>query len=139
MLYTWFLPPDYNQFKLRHEIKIHSFETYNDRIVSWKIVYDKEFIQTIMFTCIANFLIDKKIRYKNFEIRYFSPVRDSKSICYNRKFVLFEFVITVKFCKYLLKINFGDSTRHPYIRDFATYILVLNNFYCICLLWMVLT
>lgn len=50
----------------------------------------------------SNFLNCEEIRYKSVKFRYYTHLRDSKSVRYIRKFVIFEFVVTLTFFKDLL-------------------------------------
>ena len=53
---------------------------------------------------IIQILKSLKVRYKRCKIHLILPQRESKSVRYIRKFVISEFVITVKFYKDLLRI-----------------------------------
>lgn len=52
----------------------------------------------------ANLIICEGIHYKSVKFHYYLSLWDSKSVFYIRKFVIFEFVITEKLCKDLIKI-----------------------------------
>lgn len=78
----------------------------------------------------ANFLCQREIRYQSLKFRHFTTLRDSKSVRTIRKFVISKFVITVTFCKYLLRILPGISKKLPDIWNFAISVIVLNEFDC---------
>lgn len=46
----------------------------------------------------------KKNSYKSVQFCYYSPLRDLIPVRYIRKFVIFEFVVTVSICKNLIRI-----------------------------------
>lgn len=77
----------------------------------------------------ANFLNFKEICYKNVKFRNHLPLRDSKSVRYIRKFVICEFVITVKFWRFVKNFT-RNSKKLRYIRGFAKFVFVLNEVYC---------
>lgn len=57
-----------------------------------------------MLSGINNFLNCKVIRFKRVEFCFYSPLRDSKPVRYFRKFAISGFVITVQYCKDLIRI-----------------------------------
>lgn len=64
---------------------------------------------------VQTFQTVKKIVIKVFIVRYYLPLRDSESVRYIR-FVISEFVISVTFCKDLLRINLGLKKTLLYSR-----------------------
>lgn len=95
--------PHYKLFLLRHEMKIQSFEMYDNRIENGRIIVE---INSFKLVCqLVSLTFCKLHCIKLFKIRGFgSPLRNSKSIRNVRKFVISEFVTTVKFFKNLLRI-----------------------------------
>lgn len=54
-----------------------------------KILDENKSIQIIMLIGSATFLICKEIRYTSFSFRYYSPLWNSKSVPFIRKFVIY--------------------------------------------------
>lgn len=61
-------------------------------------------------------------------LNYHSPLRDSESVCYVRKYVISEFVIIVKVCRELFRI-LPQTQKLCCIREFKLSMFVLNEFY----------
>lgn len=84
---------------------------------------------TIVLKWNANYVNCQEICYSSIKFYYYLPLQDLKAVRYIHKLVIFEFLITVKVWRDLLKFLLGTKKKLHYIRDFVVSVLVLNRFY----------